>query len=190
MIIKSVQSVLSIAWTGGINIKIQFYYVNDEYIEYLKNRELEKRNFTCVPNVEYSNRKKFLYGSVLQINSINYFVPISSRIGKNPQYNLDIKTDDKKNRVKGTLRFPYMIPVPSECLIKLDIKDISNKNEKARISKELAFCRRNKDKIEAYAQNTYYDVINKRNNKLVRNSCDFKYLEASYLEWDSLKEKH
>lgn len=137
--------------------------------------------------MEYSNRKKFLYGSVLQVNNLNYFVPISSQTGKNPQYNLNIKTDDKKNRLKGSLRFPYMIPVPSECLFKLDIKSISDTNVKIKISKELAFCRRNKDKIETYAQNTYADVINKRNDKLVTNSCDFKLLESSYLEWITLK---
>ena len=136
-----------------------------------------------MPNVIYSNRNKFLYGSVMQLNNINYFVPISSRIGKNSQYNLDIKTDDKKNRIKGSLRFPYMIPVPTKCLMKLDIKEVSNMNEKARISKELAFCRKNRNKIEIYAQKTYIDVIQKKNEKLVRNSCDFKLLEQAYIEY-------
>lgn len=41
-------------------MKIQFYYVDDSYINFLKDKEMEKRNFTCVPNVEYSNKKKFL----------------------------------------------------------------------------------------------------------------------------------
>lgn len=149
----------------------------------MKNKELEKRDFTCVPNVVYSNRNKFLYGSVIQVNDINYFVPISSRVGKNPQYNLDIKTDDKKNRIKGSLRFPYMIPVPTECLIKLDIKKVSDTNERARISKELAFCRRNKDKIEKFAQKTYEDIVNLKNEKLVSNSCDFKLLEQAYVDY-------
>lgn len=144
---------------------------------------MEKRDFTCVPNVVYSNRNKFLYGSVMQVNDINYFVPISSRVGKNPQYNLDIKTDDKKNRIKGALRFPYMIPVPTECLIKLDIKKVSDTNERAKISKELAFCRRNKDKIEKFAQKTYEDIVNLKNEKLVSNSCDFKLLEQAYIEY-------
>ncbi len=157
--------------------------MDNNYISHLKNKEIEQRGFTCVPNVVYSNRDKFLYGSVLQVDGINYFVPISSRTGKNPQYNLDIKTDDKTNRIKGSLRFLYMIPVPTKCLVKLNINDISDSNEKARISKELAFCRRNKDKIEKYAKNTYNDVINKTNDKLVNNSCDFKLLEQAYIEY-------
>lgn len=164
-------------------MKIQFYYVDDKYIDFLKQYEQNIRSFTCVPNVKYANRDKFVYGSVLEINSINFFVPVSSRVGKNPQYNMDIVTDDKKNRIKGALRFPYMIPVPSKCLVMLDIKKIPDNNEKIRISKELAFCRRNKDKIEKFALRAYEDIVNSKNDKLVSNSCDFKLLEQAYIEY-------
>ncbi|MCM1480024.1 MAG: type III toxin-antitoxin system ToxN/AbiQ family toxin [Muribaculaceae bacterium] len=164
-------------------MKIQFYYVDDKYIDFLKKYEQNIRNFTCVPNVKYANRDKFVYGSVLEINSIKFFVPVSSRVGKNPQYNMDIVTNDKKNRTKGALRFPYMIPVPSKCLIMVDIKNIPDNNEKIRVSKELAFCRRNKDKIEKFALKTYNDVVNSKNEKLVSNSCDFKHLEQAYLDY-------
>lgn len=119
----------------------------------------------------------------MQLGNINYFVPISSRIGKNAQYNLDIKTDDKKAQIKGSLRFPYMIPVPTKCLIKLNIKEVADINEKSRISKELAFCRKNRNKIEMYAQKTYNDITLNKNEKLVKNSCDFKLLEQAYIEY-------
>lgn len=95
----------------------------------------------------------------MQLGNINYFVPISSRIGKNAQYNLDIKTDDKKAQIKGSLRFPYMIPVPTKCLIKLNIKEVADINEKSRISKDIAFCRKNRNKIEMYVQKTYHIMI-------------------------------
>lgn len=166
-----------------VHIKIQFYYVSEKYIDFLKNKEIESRGYTCVPNVAYSNNNKFLYGSVLQVNDLNYYVPISSQTGKNKQYNLDIKTDDKKDRIKGSLRFPYMIPVPAECLIKIDIKSVKDNNVKIRMGKELAFCRKNKDKIEEYAHNTYLDVLNQTNDKLVRNACDFKFLEQMCMEY-------
>lgn len=164
-------------------MKVQFYYADDKYIEFLKNKEIETRNFTCVPNVKYSKNNKFLYGAVLKVNSVNYYVPVSSQTGKNKQYNFEIKTDEKNNQAKGSLRFPYMIPIPSECLTKLNLNDISSINERARISKELAFCRRNKDKIEKYAQITYNDVTNKKNDKLVQNACDFKLLEKACTQY-------
>ena len=49
-----------------------FYYVEDEYINFLKKKEIEKRNFTRVPNVHYWNTKKFVFGAVLEINNMLY----------------------------------------------------------------------------------------------------------------------
>lgn len=47
------------------NTKTDFYYVNGEYIEYLKQAENESRGFTCVPNVHYRRTEKFVFGTVL-----------------------------------------------------------------------------------------------------------------------------
>lgn len=163
-------------------MKVDFYYVDDQYVNFLKQAELRERNFTCVPNVSYANRDKFLYGAVFSIHGINYFVPVSSKLCKNPEYNLTIVAPkDKTNKSKGTLRFPYMIPVPNACLRRLDIKKMPTEAERITVSKELAFCRRHKDKIIAYAEKTYEAVITKANEKLVKNSCDFPLLEQAYI---------
>lgn len=75
---------------------LKFYYVKQEYIEYLKNAEMKARGFTCVPNTNYANREKFFYGTVLtKSNGINYFVPVSSQIKKD-QNSVVIKTSEKK----------------------------------------------------------------------------------------------
>ena len=61
-------------------MNIRFYYVKPEYIEHLKESEIEVRHFTCVPNVTYANRGKFFYGAVMERkNGLCYFVPISSQ---------------------------------------------------------------------------------------------------------------
>ena len=59
-------------------MKISFYYVDSEYIQYLKDTEVNAHGFTRVPNVDYANRKKFVYGVIMEIGDINYYVPISS----------------------------------------------------------------------------------------------------------------
>jgi len=59
-------------------MKIAFYFVDEDYIDYLKNYEIKHRGFTTVPNVVYTNRNKFLYGAVLEIEHKKYFVPVSS----------------------------------------------------------------------------------------------------------------
>ena len=55
-----------------------FYYINSDYIEFLKKYEKDKRSFTCVPNAGYWSTDKFTFGAVLEVNGIQYFVPVSS----------------------------------------------------------------------------------------------------------------
>ena len=87
------------------------------------------------------------------------------------------------NKVLGALRFAYMIPAPKQCTVKLDIQKTPTENSRVHISKELAFCRRNRDKIQKQAQKNYNRVINKENPELTKNSCDFKLLEKAYVHY-------
>ena len=161
-------------------MKVNFYNVDKQYIEFLKDFEIQHRGFTCVPNIQYTNNDKFVYGTVLEIGNIKYYVPVSSKTkGKED----DILIKDKNNDVKGSLRFAFMIPIPNSCVSTLIIDDIKDENRKIRISKELAFCRRSKDKIEKQAEKTYHRIVDKVNDKLVNNSCDFKLLEQAYIKY-------
>lgn len=161
---------------------IRFYHVKSDYIDYLKKYETDHRGFTCVPNVEYANRNKFVYGMILKVNNMNYFVPVSSKIKKD-QYSLLIRTKDKKNNIKGSLRFKFMIPIPNQCLIGLDIKTMIESNRQRLVMDELAACRKNRDKIFEYAKKTYDDVTTYSTEALRKNSCDFKLLEQAYIEY-------
>lgn len=167
-------------------MQINFYNVDLKYIEFLKKYETERRGFTRVPNVNYqSGNNKFFYGAVLEVNGINYFVPVSSKT--NPkQDDMLIKVNDKRNSNYGTLRFAYMIPIPKECLHLLIRDKLNNQTQAERIRKELAFCRKNKDKIERQAKVTYERIINKVNDDLIHNSCDFKLLEQAFSEYCSM----
>ena len=155
---------------------IYFYYADEEYIDYLKKVEKSTRGFTCVPNTNYNNAKKFLFGAVMNVNGHNYYVPVSS-YSKDQQDVILIK-DKKTSQILGSLRFAYMLPIPAECCKKVNINTF-NSQAAAHISKELAFCRRNRDKIFKQAEKTYNRVINKVDEMLVKNSCDFKTLERA-----------
>ena len=37
-----------------------------------------KRGVTKVPNIRYTDRNKFAFGAVMQINGMNYYVSVSS----------------------------------------------------------------------------------------------------------------
>ena len=58
-------------------MKINFYNVDKRYIEFLKNFETQHRGFTCIPNIEYVNNDKFVYGIVLEIGDIKYYVRLT-----------------------------------------------------------------------------------------------------------------
>lgn len=165
-------------------MKIAFYNVDLEYIDYLKQYETSVRGFTRVPNVNYrSGNNKFFYGTVLNINRIDYFVPMSSK-QYNRQDDIQIKPkNDKYCNEYATLRFAYMLPIPHKYINMLNINGITNNTRRERIRKELAFCNKYRDKIKKQAQNTYYRITNKVNDRLVHNSCDFKLLEQAYIDF-------
>ena len=82
---------------------MNFYYADEEYIDFLKKAEKAVRGYTCVPNVSYGNIAKFTFGAVLSVNGINYYVPVSS-YSKKQQDTILIK-DKSGTKILGTLRF-------------------------------------------------------------------------------------
>lgn len=164
-------------------MEVNFYYIKEDYVDFLKKYETAQRGFTCVPNAQYWNTNKFTFGAVLEVNGEQYFVPVSSYDKK--QQDVILMTDknpkNKSNKVLGSLRLAYMIPVPKSCIIKVDINKMPTEYSRVHVSKELAFCRRNRDKIQKQAQKTYDRVVGKKFPELIRNSCDFKLLEQAYI---------
>ncbi|MFR7819423.1 type III toxin-antitoxin system ToxN/AbiQ family toxin [Candidatus Pseudoruminococcus sp.] len=164
-------------------MEVYFYYIKEDYVDFLKKYETAKRGFTCVPNAQYWNTNKFTFGAVLEVSGEEYFVPVSSYDKK--QQDVILITDknprNKGNKVLGSLRLAYMIPVPKSCIIKVDINKMPTEYSRVHVSKELAFCRRNRDKIQKQAQKTYNRVVSKQFPELTRNSCDFKLLEQAYV---------
>ena len=159
---------------------IGFYYVDAEYIDYLKSIEKDSRGFTTVPNVIYNSREKFVYGAVLKINEYNYYVSVSSYT-KKQQDNFLIKIKSRKElKVVGSLRFNYMFPVPDKCLKKLDYRtDSFDEARTTLIAKEFIYCKTNYSKIVNAARKTYNRVINKVSSELEKYSCDFLLLEKA-----------
>ncbi len=161
---------------------MDFYRVSEEYINFLKNYEKNKRGKTKVPNIKYSSRNKFSFGAVLEINTVKYYVSVSS-FSKKQEANILIRVPGDKKEIKGSLRFNYMIPVPDFCLERLEIKNIEDKNYRLLLNKEYRFCINNEDRIRKKAEKIYYMVKNNKKQILTDNSCDFQILEEAYKEY-------
>lgn len=151
--------------------KLRIYRVSDHYVRFLQSRDKK---------VQYNkgNRRPYV-GVVFTFNGFRYFVPMESpkpnhkyiKPGKHI-----IKLDGGQY---GLLGFNNMIPVHKDALIPLDIDAEPDTQYRDLLKRQAALCNRIKADILNHAQMTYFDVVNKENQFLIRISCDFKKLEAA-----------
>ena len=161
---------------------MDFYRINEKYIQFLQRYEKEKRGVTKVPDIRYTDRNKFAFGAVMRVNGINYYVSVSS-FDRKQEANILIRVPGDKKEVKGSLRFNYMVPVPDECIEKLVIKDVEDEKYRLLLNKEYQFCMNNADRIQKKANKIYEMVTTNCKQILTDNSCAFKILEVGYHEY-------
>lgn len=161
---------------------MDFYRIDETYIEFLQAYEKENRGVTKVPNIKYTDRNKFAFGAVMQVNGINYYVSVSS-FDKKQEANILIRVPGDEKEIKGSLRFNYMVPVPDECIKKLVIKEIADEKYRLLLNKEYRFCMDNAERIQKKADKIYKMVTANRKQILTDNSCAFHILEAGCREY-------
>lgn len=161
---------------------MDFYRINEDYNQFLQEYEKEKRGVTKVPNIRYTDRNKFAFGTVLEINGMKYYVSVSS-FDKKQEANILIRVPGDEKEIKGSLRFNYMVPVPDECIERLVIKDVADEKYRILLNKEYQFCIDNVDRIQKKANKIYQMVTENKKQILTDNSCAFKILEQGYQEY-------
>ena len=161
---------------------LKFYLVNNNYVKFLQEAEIEKRGFTRVPNLDYGvqHNKKFLCGVVLEVGKCSYYVPVSS-FKEQKEDNFLIK--DTNGNVVSSLRFNYMFPIPKKEIVYVDINKIVDNKYRNFVHQEWEYCFKNQDKIRLKAEKTYNNVIEGKRLGLVHNSCDFNLLEQKMVEY-------
>ena len=165
--------------------KLDFYTADLNYINFIKNAEIEKRGFSRVPNMDYGdNRKtKFLCGIVLTINNTDYYVPVTSYKQQKPD-NFLIKADN--GQVVSSLRFNYMFPIPKKLISLRIISDEPDRAYRSLLAQERKYCIKNQDVIQKLAQRTYKRVLLGKDKGLVANSCDFLLLEEKCKQYANI----
>ena len=151
-----------------------FYYIDNEYIKYLQKFDDK------VPNVGYSSHNKFVCGTVLKVNDVDYYVPLSSN--KNIyRTSLPIKID---GQVIATLRFSFMFPANKSVLQFIDFNEVAKKDfsYSKLLEKEWRFCISNEQKILNKA-NKIYKIGCNPNHQFYSLCCDFIKLEAAAKEY-------
>lgn len=157
---------------------MNFYYVDENYTNYLRAFEAKIPNF----NYGQARKSKFVCGVVLEIADFFYYAPVSSNttVYKTSFPILDMSD----NRVISTLRLSYMFPVPKSALTIVDFSQFQTQdlNYYNLIKKERDYCIHNATQIKNKAMQVYKIGTNPK-HFLSKNCCDFKLLEEKFTEY-------
>lgn len=151
------------------NLKI--YRISEQYIRFLGSRDKK---------VQYNkgNRRPYV-GVVLLVGEYRYFVPMESPKPNHASIKSGKHILKLDNGRLGLLGFNNMVPVHNDALINYDIDAEPDVKYRELLRNQAVICNRMKADIYSRASRTYYDVVNNKNEFLVRISCDFKALESA-----------
>jgi protein AbiQ len=187
-------------------MEISFFTVSTNYISFLRSDQKLIRVYDNKDGIG-SHCRKYL-GVVLDINTFNYYVPLSSpkisdyddlgNIRKDLIPIIRIICNDKYGNpeLKGSIRFSNMIPVPNSELNPYYFASETDLNYKTLVEKEYEFIKSNQDRIYTnakviYNQKTKEESLYKGKQKpnYLASTIDFVYLEQKCIEYSKLHTK-
>ena len=148
--------------------------IDKKYLDYL-------RNFDNRVPKEYINdnaRRRPYIGIAFQINSLLYFIPLSSK--KTKFFKLKNKIDFYKldNGNLGAFNFNNMVPVSEKVIIIYNVDNEEDIKYKNLVLKQLRYINRRINKIKRKAFRIYDKFINDKLDRSTKNRCcNFKLLE-------------
>lgn len=156
--------------------ELRIYRISEKYIKFLHSRDTRVQH--------NKNSRRPYVGVVLLEGGYKYFVPMES-----PKPNhATIKHGKHIMRMDGgrlgLLGFNNMVPVKDGELAEVDFSKETDKQYVRLLTKQAAFCNKNKATIMTKAAETYYDVVNGKNSFLKKICCDFKALEKACRQYD------
>ncbi len=180
--------------------EFKIYSITDEYIAYLP----EKCSNVYSTKVEHRTHNRKYIGTVMNINGVCYYIPMSSPkesdyqiagdgkvIKKSivPIVRIVVKNSMGEKELKGTLRISHMIPVPVSELVEYDIDAEVNEKYRELVRDEWLFIRRNKGKIINYANVMYKQKNENYDVGYVKSALNYKELEEYCRGFEKQKRK-
>ncbi|HHR5929650.1 TPA: type III toxin-antitoxin system ToxN/AbiQ family toxin [Providencia alcalifaciens] len=173
---------------------MKFYYVNSDYVEYLK--QTDPKNVQN--NYENAKNQKPYLGIVLSVNNKNYFAPLSS--DKNLKYKSIKETNPTvfklittNNNYLGVIKLNNMIPVNKSELNEITKNDLLEKDSKYQklLNTQRIVINHNVAGIQQKAEQLYKLVVENKNEFYSQVSAKFTELEKAcnnYAEHKKTKE--
>lgn len=147
---------------------MKIYYVNDEYIQYL--RKFDRK-------VSYKKDRPYV-GVIMKHNNHLYFTPLTSP--KDYMYNkkyarIHYPIDKGK---KGFIKLGNSIPISMKNVTKIDIDNILDEDYKTLLKRQVKFIDNNEENIKDKFKSIFNKTFDK-NHFLKSICCDFKILEVA-----------
>lgn len=169
---------------------MKLYSITDGYIDYLIR---EHPHVYSNKENERVNSRKYI-GVVLTVNDFNYFVPLSSPKPRDyfvdEKGNKSIRKDSytifriiEEGKLRGTIQFSNMIPVPDSELIEYNPDSEHDERYKALVLKEIEYIRKNKGKITSRARSIHYQKCSGYDAPVLRYCLDYSDIERMCAEW-------
>ena len=168
-------------------VKLKWYVVNNEYVEYLKKYDkLVQNNYALKPYI----------GIVFEIKNFKYYAPISSTKEKYQKFNegKDIIKILDNGVLLGVINLNNMIPIKQEVIDVLNFSNIEkyrsfkNKLDKNKyislLNKELSLINKKREEIYSKSNFLYNEKIKNPNSKISQRCCNFSLLEKKCLEYE------
>lgn len=166
-------------------MNFSFYLVDTDYCNFLR-----KSNPYVPYTIEHKATRPFV-GIVFKVNDFHYYAPLSSP----KQKHLHMKNQPDFLKINhgewGVINFNNMIPVPYDCLTKVELRitvtdnqqDIAYKNL---LSNQLSWCNSHKDAILKQADKLYR-IMTQGNawDSLSKRCCNFTLDEQQCLSYGS-----
>ena len=160
---------------------MRFYYINDQYIDFLTQYE------TKVAANKHETRP--YVGIVLEINSVKYYAPCTSPKPKHKSMK-NMKDFRKiKNGEYGAINFNNMIPVADEALILIDIPHLSDVKYRRLLENQYSAICADAVEIKATAQKlrnlifTKDELLSNYDKVVKQRCCNLPLLEGVYRNW-------
>lgn len=159
---------------------IRLYEIDDGYVEYL--RKFDRKVLS--PKTEDRKQTRKYIGIILNTQSFNYFIPLSSY--KPETYDSMYESVSlKKIENLAVLRVNNMIPVVDNVVHEIKFSLVTDEQYKTLLQNEYRIIKNREREIRTDARIVYfYRLNNKNQNKgLYKICCDFKLLENAAQKW-------
>lgn len=154
-------------------MNLSFYVVSSKYCDYLRLTD------PCVPYTMDQKTNRPFIGIVLEVNGFHYYAPLTSPKPKHQKMKNQLDFYKINGGLWGAINFNNMIPVPMNCLKKVDLK-ITNTdtdtdiNYKRLLANQLSWCNAHKTALIKQAENLYRAITNgTAHEELARRCCCF-----------------